>query len=608
MGGTVALAAGARRRWIVAALVVAAPFSGWTASARVQSTLSADIPEGRVELLGQVADEPSKLDGGYGFVLDPEFDGSDGEWRSTDLPPIFVVVEDAAGAPTTGDVVVVRGRLRSAPARVRGDPVAGRLVGASVAHVGATSNPVFRLGNALRARVGSQLRSRTGAPAAELLRGFLIGDTSGLAAADTEDLRRAGLSHFVAVSGSNVALFLAGWWLVTAPLASRPRARAGIGLVGLAVFVVATRWEPSVVRAAVMAGIILGGRLVGYPIDTWTALGAAVTSLLLVSGDLALSVGFQLSVAATAGVLAGAGVFAGRRPVWAWAALAATIAAQAAVTPLLLFHFGSVPLLSPVANLLALPMVTLATIAGGIGVAAGLPGLISLGLWSAGGVLWVAQTAGGWPQLDVIGVLAVMALGTMAMYRPFRPVLAVAVAAAGLRLLGAPPPPETPTVTFLDVGQGDATVLQDQLGAVVLVDGGRDPAALHAGLRRLGVRRINLLVVTHGDADHTAGLAGLFERVTVDRVWIPEQPELGELMLDLLDSAEEVGVPVARLRSGVTRRLGAFTIEVVGPGRRFQSVNDGSLVSWSERRSGPCCSRETLRRWRSGSFLRYCRM
>ena len=304
----------------------------------------------------------------------------------------------------------------------------------------------------------------------------------------------------------------------------------------------------------------------------------------------------------------GQGFFAGRRPVWAWAALAATIAAQAAVTPLLLFHFGSVPLLSPVANLLALPMVTLATIAGGIGVAAGLPGLISLGLWSAGGVLWVAQTAGGWPQLDVIGVLAVMALGTMAMYRPFRPVLAVAVAAAGLRLLGAPPPPETPTVTFLDVGQGDATVLQDQLGAVVLVDGGRDPAALHAGLRRLGVRRINLLVVTHGDADHTAGLAGLFERVTVDRVWIPEQPELGELMLDLLDSAEEVGVPVARLRSGVTRRLGAFTIEVVGPGRRFQSVNDGSLVSWSERRSGPCCSRETLRRWRSGSFLRYCRM
>ncbi|NIS29048.1 MAG: competence protein ComEC, partial [Actinobacteria bacterium] len=76
-----------------------------------------------------------------------------------------------------------------------------------------------------------------------------------------------------------------------------------------------------------------------------------VTGLLLISGDLATSVGFQLSVAATLGVMAGASMFAGRRPRWLFTALGATIAAQIAVVPLLLGHFGTVPVFSPLANL-----------------------------------------------------------------------------------------------------------------------------------------------------------------------------------------------------------------------------------------------------------------
>ena len=73
-------------------------------------------------------------------------------------------------------------------------------------------------------------------PGEALVSGFLIGDTSHVPPRDLDALRRSGLTHFVAVSGSNVALFLAGWWLLTSPLGRGSRRRFAIGLVKLAVF------------------------------------------------------------------------------------------------------------------------------------------------------------------------------------------------------------------------------------------------------------------------------------------------------------------------------------------------------------------------------------
>ena len=218
-------------------------------------------------------------------------------------------------------------------------------------------------------------------------------------------MRLSGLSHFVAVSGSNVALFLSAWWLASGPLGWGPRRRAVLGLAGLAVFVVATRWEPSVVRAATMAALVLGGRLAGRAVDGWTALGGSVTLLLLVSGDLAGDAGFQLSVAATAGVLAGGGLWRDRRPRWAWTALGATVSAQAAVAPLLLIHFGSVPLFAPLTNVVAAPLVAGATAAGGVGVLAGVAaphrggppgGRRGAGAWPVSGATCRNWAGAGW--------------------------------------------------------------------------------------------------------------------------------------------------------------------------------------------------------------------
>jgi len=552
--------------------------SGAGASGREAATLAASIPQGPGTVVGRAVTDGLPYGSGIRFVIEPAAwvpaSAEPVPWRG---PRIAVI---GSGRVVAGDTAAASGLLRSLPGLIRGDPVAGRLSAEEIEIRATAGNAFMAAGNLLRRRVASRLARLGESPESALLAGFLIGDVSGLPKQDQEALRRSGLTHFVAVSGSNVALVLAAWWLVIGPLGAGTRVRAITGLLVLVVFVVATRWEPSVIRAATMAGLGLGGRLVGVSVDAWTALGGAVVLLLATSGELAYDVGFQLSVAATAGVLTGMRLGAGRRPALLWGALAATASAQAAVVPLLLLHFGTVPLLAPVANLVAAPLVTVATALAGLGVV--VPWDVSLfaAERAAGTVLAVARVAGDWPQLGP-AVAAGLGVAVGATWKTqLRPVVLGALLVGGA-LSGLPPgPPAVPTVTFIDVGQGDAVLLREPSGAVALVDGGRDPTVLLEALRRYGIRELELVVATHGDADHVGGLAGIEQHVVIDRLWYPARQGVSALLQDTIDAFEDAGVPVEAIASGGEARLGAFSLNVMGPRRRYAEENDGSVVLW----------------------------
>ena len=558
------------------AVVAAAGVSGALAAGRERAALEAEVPGGRAVLAGVAADDAAAWGDGERFILRPGYLGGPGGWQAWPGPRL--AVSGPASGIAAGERVLVEGTIRPASFYTRTGPVSGVVEARRVERLGPAADPLFATGNLLRRRVLAGIGSLGSRPGAALLAGFLIGDTSGLGDADSEALRRSGLSHFVAVSGSNVALFLTAWWLASGPLGWGPRRRAVLGLTGLAVFVVATRWEPSVVRAATMAAIVLSARLAGRAVDGWTALGGSVTLLLLVSGGLAGDAGFQLSVAATAGVLAGGGLFRGRRPRWAWTALSATASAQAAVAPLLLIHFGAVPLFAPVTNVVAAPLVAGATAAGGIGVMSGVRPMTGLGVLAADAVLAVARFGRDLPQLGWGGVVVVAAgVATLALLPRLRPVLALA-GALGIAGLTLPQggPPDRPEAVFLDVGQGDAILLWGPAGEVILVDGGPDPAVLRRALLDRGVQRIDLLVVTHSHADHLSGLEEITRWAAVGRLWHSGQE--GEAFDALLEEMTAAGVPAEVPAVGWTAQVGAFRLDVLGPVRRYESLNDGSLV------------------------------
>ena len=579
----VAVAAGIAatvRRPLVLLLSVAAVgvVAGSVATARQAATLEAPLPQGRGDLIGRAATDTTPYGNSFRFVLrvtawTPSGSDTPQRWQG---PAIAVICDSDRIA--AGDSVVVSGLVRADADMIRGDPVAGRVVATSVRIVGGSDSPTIVAGNLVRDRVHGRLAVIEGRREGALLAGFLIGDIALLPRSDTEALRRAGLTHYVAVSGSNVALVLGAWWLVLGLTGAGSRLRAITGLVVLLVFVVATRWESSVIRAATMAALVMVGRAVSVPIDAWGALGGAVAILLAVSGDLAYDVGFQLSAAATAGVLTGMRVWAGKTPRLVWALLAATVSAQLAVVPLLLVHFGTVPLLSPVANMLAAPLVTAATAAAGIGVIVEWDLPVFIGAALARLVLDIAQMAAAWPQLGSAQAMGLALAVGVTWGTPLRWLVAFAVAAAAVVAVIPPPPPNVPTVVFLDVGQGDAVLLRDPSGAVALIDGGRDPTLLRSKLREHGVRRIDLLVATHGDIDHVGGFADLTAAVDVGEVWLPALAESGESLAATVVQAESSGASLARVRRGGGATPGEFRVDVLAPVRRYAEDNDGSVV------------------------------
>ena len=183
-----------------------------------------------------------------------------------------------------------------------------------------------------------------------LFAGLVIGDDRDQSREMVNQFRASGLSHLCAVSGQNVAYLLAA----LSPLLHRLRrnSRFIAVLCILAWFVLLTRAEPSVLRAAVMAGLVAMNAASGTSMNARTILASTVIMLLLIDPMLAWSVGFALSVGATAGLAwlsARLGNIIGRHGM-----LASTLAAQVGTMPVSFFVFGYVPVVSLIANPLAL--------------------------------------------------------------------------------------------------------------------------------------------------------------------------------------------------------------------------------------------------------------
>jgi competence protein ComEC len=185
-----------------------------------------------------------------------------------------------------------------------------------------------------------------------LFTGLVIGDDRLQSREMVQRFRESGLSHLCAASGQNVAYLLA----MATPLMRRRSARVKwlITVCIIGWFVVLTRAEPSVLRAGFMAAAVATNALRRHPMNARSVLAVSVICLLFIDPMLAWSIGFALSVGATAGLAwlsSPLGKICGGRGV-----LASTLAAQLGTLPVSLVVFGSVPVISLIANPLALPV------------------------------------------------------------------------------------------------------------------------------------------------------------------------------------------------------------------------------------------------------------
>ena len=410
--------------------------------------------------------------------------------------------------------------------------------------------------------VRSGLRSAaTGAgPDADgLLPALVVGDVSRLPADLKAAMQATGLSHLTAVSGANLTIVAGGAVWLSAALGARRGTRVLVAAVAIVAFVVLARPQPSVLRAAVMAAVALAGLVRGRPGRGLPALAGCVLLLLGLDPWLARSFGFALSVTATAGLVLLAPVLARRwsrvLPAGLAMALAVPVAAELCTAPVAVALRPTISLVSVPANLLAGLAVAPATV---LGVLAALASTISdqgaralawPALQSAGWIARVARTAAAVPDAAIplpagppaallgvgLAALPVLALVLLTRDRPLltrgrRPVAAPVAALGilalagwlgmgfGVRTAGWPPPRWL--MVACDVGQGDALVINSGPGRAVLIDTGPEPDLVDGCLRRLGVRRLDLVVVTHHHSDHAGGLAGAIRGRPVGRLLV----------------------------------------------------------------------------------------
>ena len=622
--------------WLLAAVVL---FGAWR-YAHVQTAGRGNLAvwaDQRVTLVGTVVSEPAlKAGDRVTYIVAAEtVDGRPARGR-------VQVTQRGGAAPAYGERVAASGALEPprGPRRPGGFDEAAHLARQSV-YLVMESGPVRRMGPGQldpirRAAVATRLRLEAvlyrAIPEREaaLMAGLLFGSRTRLPDDIVGAFREAGVFHLLAVSGGNVAMVVMPllWLLYRAGLGRT--AAAAAALPAVAFFVFLTGAGPSVLRAGLMAALVLAGDILGRERNALNTLGAAAALLLIARPGLLFDLGFQLSVGATLGILLLAGPIRGwlaprlarllprRVSEWLSAGLAATLAAQALVEPLSLYAFGAFSPVAPVANLVVVLFVAWLVPLGLAGVLLGL--LAPPAAWLLGPV-WRVALAG---LVYTVKALASLPLAHVAVDRVspgwvvawyaalvlvaspaarrvtgeacarlrdrLRRASAAALPGALLALLAATgaglswrlalaAPPDQLEVVVLDVGQGDAILVRAPGGHAALIDAG--PAYVPASggepfdageeivvpyLRRAGVRRLDLLVLTHPDVDHVGGAAAVLRAVPVGQVLAGTTTAEEAHHRAALKAAAERGVPVRVVREGEVLRLGPeVTVQVLGP-------------------------------------------
>lgn len=453
----------------------------------------------------------------------------------------------------------------------------------------------------LAGRVRERLReAAAGLPQPErgLLPALIVGDTSEVPPDVVEDFRATGMTHLLTVSGANLAI-MTGFVLAAARLVRAPPWVSVVcGAVVIWAFVLVCRPEPSVVRAAFMGSLGLVALATGRAHAGLGALSVTVVGVLFLAPGLASSFGFALSVLATAGILL-------LVPPWtrAWSAVlprpvaeafAVAVAAQVAVSPVLVLLAGELSWIAVPANVLAAPVVAAVTVAGSaVAVLASVwPAAAAVAAHPPGwGVWWIAAVADAGARIphgalpwrsDLVGGLflaAVLAVLVFTHGRPRRVFAAVVTAALllGLAARCVPGgwPPAGWAVVACDVGQGTSFVLRVGPETAVVADTGEDPEAVDACLERLGVREVALLLLSHDHADHVDGTPGVLRHRRVQAALAP--PGLAASATGRLLTG--AGVRVMEAERGQRLRVGRWTLRVLWPDPRFTgSLNDTSVV------------------------------
>jgi competence protein ComEC len=426
--------------------------------------------------------------------------------------------------------------------------------------------------------------------------GLLLGMRDGIELEQYEQFSQIGMTHILAISGLHVAILLGGFMgLLTISGVSR-EANHLAGMIVIPFYVLLTGASPSVVRAGMMAVIALYASRKRMLKDGLNIVGLTATAMLIYNPYYLFNVSFQLSFAVTIGLIVGVPVMSRLIPIrakWLNGLCSVTITAQLVSFPLTIFYFNQFSLLSWLANLLFVPLISLVVLPFGmVVVMLGLLGsignlLLIAPVWMIEKMLAFTLMCVDWLN-ELESLLLIWPTPGVWWIALYYVLLCFAIRAAavrkkrlwmtGLALLGAlliyGYQPDwminKGSVHFIDVGQGDSALIRTPAGETILVDGGglvsfrkqgeewkirRDPFEVGKKvvvplLKKRGIHELDYLIVTHGDFDHIGGLEAVVEHIPVRRVIFNGTVRNTPANIELFRRILEKNIPVFEAEAG----------------------------------------------------------
>jgi competence protein ComEC len=542
-----------------------------------------------------------------------------------------------------GDVYEVDGEFLAASGGSSAES-AGRIFTGYVTLTGSDRGaPVRRWIAGVREPIADKARRSLNEPAASLAAAMLVGDRAGLSEEVNADFRGSGTAHILAISGMHIALAGGAALIASAALFGRRR-QLYLLAPALTVWLYAALagFSPSVTRAAIMFSVYLLARLLGRQRSVLPALAFAAAMMVAISPEILRSLSFQLSFAAMAGIailaprlLAAWTALRYRHAASALprtasplaSAIAVSLAATLATWPLIAINFGAAPIWGGLATLLLVPALPLFVALSGAASAAAMASpavgeVIGWPAWAIGEYMsgtaalfaglppgpvetsgWGAAAAGAFFTAFAAALewrltlrLARHLLGAPSRISPFNGgpplrrapawALVAAVTVAVLAWNGALAAGESHelTITFFETDRGDMVLIQTPNGTSALIDGGRHPLGAVRALDEslpFWDRSLDILLLTHADADHVGGLQAVLERYDVDTVIEAPTPHRSSVYDSWRRAVEAHGGSVTATPGMLMALDDGIALEVLSAGLPLAdaSINDASIVT-----------------------------
>lgn len=481
----------------------------------------------------------------------------------------------------------------------------------------ARGNLLVLAGLQIRNRIVVVIENSLPRQQAGLLNGMLIGYREGLSDEVQEAFSNAGLTHIMAVSGANIAFLILPLSILLKLFRIRKRA-ANLMIIGfLVLFVFITGFEPSVLRAVLMASVLLLSSVLYREPDTYSALAVSCLILLAASPCMLFNVGFQLSYGATLGIIM---LYKNIRemirhrfiPGMVAEVFAAAMAAQLGVLPVIMLHFNKVSLISILPNMLVAPMLELITILGTLMAILGqfsiflsriighmnnipLSTVLYITKWSAGVPFATVKTIT--PPIVLVAAYYIV-IWFLLWYKPMKGIklksrhTAIVLSFAAVIFLSGSLQPGRLDIVFLDVGQGDSAFIRTYTGKTILIDGGGSSNSKTISktgekvvipfLLDSGVSSLDAVIATHPHSDHIQGLQDVLKLMKVKRLILPSLADESGFS-DLIQMAQSRDIPISRCSSGDILRIDdKTTLKVLSPEPNCpveqETFNNTSLV------------------------------